>query len=1104
MNFTHLHTHSNFSLLDGTMPIRTLIERAKEMGMSALALTDYNALYGAIEFYQVCLEFDIKPIIGAQISLTDGSSLILLAKNIRGYENLSTIITAAHTRGGHLNFKCEMNDILTHKEGLFVLSGGKKGSISQLVLSRNFDEAETNCCWMKQQFSENFYLEMQRFVPWDDLLNERLLTIAHRCAVPFVATNDVHLLSPDDLPLRRVLHAIDQNTLRERVRTAGHKEQYFKSPEQMQQLFTKFPEAAQNTHRIAAMCNVQFSLGKPIFPVMKVPKGSSQTYLRDLCFKGARQCYKPMTHKVTKRVTYELDVINKLGFTDYFLIVKDIVDYCRREDIPCVGRGSAADSIVSYVLGITFADPLRFNLYFERFLNPERTDAPDIDLDICWKSRDQVIEYVYKKYGSEKTAMICTYNTFQSRAAIREVAKTFGLPEDEIGKLTKQFPYMARVANMDKSVKNLPALKQQIRVNRIYKEIIAISKRLVGFPRHLSIHAGGIIIAPDRLTKYVPLEEARKGILISQYDMHSIERLGLVKMDLLGVRSLSTIAECIESAKKSMREALKTGSEKRGLKIEGRESKGEERTSSIQHPGTSIQHPGTSIQEPASSTKFDFLKKSKKLSPLDIRAIPEDDPETLRLIKSGKTIGCFQLESPLVRGVIQKMQIESIEDTVVTVAVIRPGVGDSAMKDEYILRRGGLRPTHYAHPFLEPVLKETYGLTIYQEQVLLIAQAVAGFTLAQGDSLRRAMTKDRDQQLMNSLKEQFLAGAMKKGVQQEKALEIWQYLRRFTGFGFNKAHAATYGILAYQTAFLKCYFPVEFMTAVLNNHGGFYAKAVYIEECRRLGISLLSPDVNCSEIEFIKEGNSIRVGLQPVFELSDKTKQKIVDERKKKRFKNLFDFLERTPSGQKETEHLIRCGAFRSLHPSEPSLLMKTQSYFKNDRRKNIAEYLTRDLHSARYSKEQRILAELELLRFGVAGHPLSLYDDLIPWENMVSSLELERHKNRRIQFTGWYVTSRLQETVTGKQMKFLSLEDKQGICETIFFPEVYEKYAEVLHGHGPFTVTGKIQSRIKGEANLIAEKVIRWRPPREVVNSRLHGRQLDAFTQNVSVQEVA
>ncbi|MFQ6115859.1 MAG: OB-fold nucleic acid binding domain-containing protein, partial [bacterium] len=495
-------------------------------------------------------------------------------------------------------------------------------------------------------------------------------------------------------------------------------------------------------------------------------------------------------------------------------------------------------------------------------------------------------------------------------------------------------------------------------------------------------------------------------------------------------------------------------------------------------------------------------------------------PQTIRLIKSGQTLGCFQLESPLVRGILRKMQTENIEDTVAAVAVIRPGVGDSVMKDEYILRRGGLRPPRYAHPILEPVLKETYGLTVYQEQVLLIAQAVAGFSLAQADTLRRAMTKKRDdKQLMHSMKEQFITGARNKGLTQKKAEEVWQFLLNFIGFGFNKAHAATYGILAYQTAFLKCYFPIEYMTAVLNNHGGFYAKAVYIEECRRIrlprsqgrglansqrGIPLLPPDVNRSAIDFTKEGEAIRVGLYPVFELLDKTKHKIIEERKKRPFEDLYDFLQRTRAGQKETEHLIRCGALRSLHPSEPLLLLKTQSYFKNGCSKVKTEYLTQGLNPPPYSREQRILAELELLDFAVTDHPLTLYDDLIPWENMVSSLTLEAHKNRRVRFTGWYVTSRLQETVTGKYMKFLSLEDKQGICEIIFFPEVYEKYAEILHGHRPFTVTGKIQSRLKGEANLIAEKVVRWMSPSEVVNYKLNGRQVDMFGQELFLREVA
>ncbi|MFQ5602980.1 MAG: DNA polymerase III subunit alpha [bacterium] len=1138
-SFTHLHTHSEYSFLDGAIPLRTLVEYARQLGMSALALTDHNGLYGAVAFYQMCREVGIKPIIGAQVSLVDGSSLVLLAKNPTGYQNLCQIISLAHLRGGHLNFRCEMKDIVAHKQGLFVLSGGKKGLISQLLLSRNFEDGEAHCRWMQEQFGENFYLEMQRFQPWDDFLNEQLYGIARCCGLELAATNDVHLLSSADLELRRVLHAIDQNTLRERVRTAGNKEQYLKSPHQMQRLFARYPQAIENTQKIADACDLSFSLGKPVFPVIEAPAGeSSQSYLRKLCFEGARERYQPLTDKIIQRIEYELKVIDDLGFSDYFLIVKDIVEFCRREAIPCVGRGSAADSIVSYVLGITFADPIRFNLYFERFLNPERTDAPDIDLDICWRNRDRVLNYVYQKYGSEKTAMICTYNTFQSRAAIRDVAKTFGLPEEEIGQLTRYFPYMSKMTKLEETLEKLPELKRQNRLDNTYKEIIAICKRLAGFPRHLSIHAGGVIIAPDRITNYSPLEVAGKGLIISQFDMHSIERLGLVKMDLLGVRSLSIITECMERARKSTRapddkawqtELIKkietTGMkiEDRGSNVEALNSKTPNRNASLllrcgenDKPAKSVQKPGS--HHPKFEMKFDFLNKVEKLSPLDMRAIPEDDSRTIEMIKSGQTLGCFQLESPLVRGILRKMQTDNIEDTVVAVAVIRPGVGDSGMKDEYILRRGGLRPPRYAHPILEPVLKETYGLTIYQEQVLLIAQAVAGFSLAQADTLRRAMTKVRhDKQLMHSLKEQFLAGARNKGFAPEKAEEVWQFLVHFIGFGFNKAHAATYGILAYQSAFLKCYFPVEYMTAVLNNHGGFYTKAVYIEECRRMqlnqgrqrdgaetayAIELLAPDVNSSEIEFTNQGEAIRVGLYPVFELSDRTRQKIVDERKKRPFRDLYDFLRRTRAGQKETEHLIRCGAMRSLHPSEPLLLLKTQSYFKNGCSKARAEYLTHGLNPPPYSREQRILAELELLSFAVTAHPLTLYDDLIPWESMVSSLELETHKNRRVQFTGWKVTSRLQETVTGKYMKFLSLEDKHGICEIIFFPEVYERYAEILHGQGPFTVTGKVQSRLKGEANLIAEKAVRWPGPKEVMHNRLRGRQRDMFARQFPVQK--
>lgn len=1110
------------------MSLQALVERTGQLGMSAVALTDHNGLYGAIEFYQLCKEHGIKPIIGSQVGLADGSSLVLLARDMTGYRNLCRIITGARLRGGHLRFECELDDILAHKDGLFVLSGGKRGLISRLALNRNFEEAEAHCRWMKERLADDFYLELQRFIPWDDLLNDHLTRIANTCDVPVVASNDVHLLSVKEFSLRKVLHAIDQNTLLEQVRSAGHKQQYLKAPREMQRLFPGNPQAIENSLRIAERCNLELALGKPVFPVLEVPGDETPaSHLRKLCFSGAEQLYKPRTAEVERRINYELSVIGELGFTEYFLVVKDIVEFCRREAIPCVGRGSAADSIVAYVLGITFADPIRFNLYFERFLNPERTDVPDIDLDICWKSRDRVLDYVYKRFGAEKTAMICTFSTFQSRAAIREVAKVFGLPEEEIRELTRDFPHMAKMSELDENLNTVPQLKTAYSFDKTLTEIIAISKKLAGFPRHLSIHSGGVIIAPDKLTDYTPLEKARKGIVISQYDMHSIERLGLVKMDLLGVRSLTIITDCLELARKSeLGEANGAVSRPEVLKpVDDMDSPGARNGSGA--PGETLplllaeperpvagddnlraQRPVSDrvavrrkYESEKSAAKFNFLKKTKRLSALDMRAIPQDDPATIRMIKSGKTLGCFQLESPLVRGVLRKMRTDSIDDTVVAVAVIRPGVGDSVVKDEYILRRGGLRTTRYMHPVLESILGETHGLIIYQEQVLLIAHIVAGFTLAQGDTLRRAMTKTRDPKLMNSMQRQFLQGAEANGVPRKKAVAIWEHLQQFTGFGFNKAHAATYGILAYQTAFLKCYFPVEFMTAVLNNHGGFYGTAVYIEECRRVRIGdrqerirLLPPDVNASNAEFTTAGTSIRVGLNPVFELSDKSKQRIVAERRKRYFRDLYDFLERTLVGEKEAEHLIRCGALRSLHPSEPLLLMKCRSYFKNARSKTRTEYLTQGLQPAPYTPEMRILSELELLGFGVSGHPLQLYDGFIPWENMTSSQEIEFYKNRRVQFTGWYVTSRLQETVTGKYMKFLSLEDRCGVCEVIFFPEVYAKYADVLRGLGPFTVIGKVQSRIKGEANLIADKVKTWPSPREMMERKRLGRQLDVF----------
>jgi DNA-directed DNA polymerase III PolC len=525
----HLHTHSYYSLLDGLCSPEELVLGAKKLGMKAIALTDHNGLYGCIEFFQKAQEFGIKAIIGAEISLSDSSTVVLLVKDTSGYRNLCQIISQGRLQGGHLRFKCTVNDLHKFKSGLIALSGGNKGKITQLLKEQKLDPAIRLAKKLQNIFEENFYLEMQQFYGQDTLVNLRLRDISTEHKIPLVASNDVHFLSSKDWALRRVLHAIDQNTVLEKVKTAGSSEQYLKSTPLMSELFKSFPTALSNTIKIAHQCNFEFELGKPIFPSIELPEGeSSFSFLWKICFEGATSRYKPLTQEVIKRLEYELKTIHDLGFAEYFLIVKDIVQFCRKENIPCVGRGSAADSLVSYVLAITQVDPLRHNLYFERFLNPQRKDPPDIDLDLCWKNRDRVLEYVYKKYGENRTAMICTFNTLQSRSAIRDVAKTYGLPEDEIGKITKYLPHHA-IDRLEEIITSLPELRE-IRHNLpIYEEIMRLAQRIADFPRHLSIHPGGVIIAPDRITHYTPLEVAGKGIVISQYDMYSIEKLGLVK-----------------------------------------------------------------------------------------------------------------------------------------------------------------------------------------------------------------------------------------------------------------------------------------------------------------------------------------------------------------------------------------------------------------------------------------------------------------------------------------------------------------------------------------------------------------------------------------------
>jgi DNA-directed DNA polymerase III PolC len=1007
--------------LNSTVPVSALVERARQLEMPAVALTDTNGLYAAVEFYTRAREAGIRPIIGAEVDLEDGSSLVLLVKDSCGYKNLCEIITAGRYRGGHLGFRLDPHVVAKHAQGLICLSGGKNSSICHALRRRNRRHAFHQALLWKEVFGEDFYIELQIFQPSDELVATYLTGLASALRIKTVATNDVHMLHPREQEVWRVLRAIDQNTLTSRVALHGSPDQYLKTPAQMMKRFRAFPEAIEHSLEIAEKCHFEFQLGKPIFPAVNLNPGETAVQrLRSLCEQALHHRYGLNRAAAKERMDRELEIIARQGFAEYFLIVKEVVDYCRKENIPCVGRGSAADSIVSYLLGITNVDPIRHELYFERFLNPERSDPPDIDLDICWKRRDQVLHFVYQRYGQDRTAMISTYVTFQLRSSFREIGKALGLPEDELNELTRALPHRG-VADFFDAIENVPecetvgqlfSRRKNARAESVFDRILRMARFLSGFPRHLSVHPGGTVIAPERITHYTPLEIARGGIAITQYDMRGIEKLGLVKMDLLGVRSLSILSDTAEMVTHSRRIAV------------------------------------------------------------DLNRIPEDDPATLELIRSARTIGCFQLESPGMRGLLRKMRVENLEDIIAAISIIRPGPAEGGMKELYVRRRAGLEKTEYPHPVLEPILRSTYGIILYQEQVLQVAQAIAGLTLGEADILRRAMTKSRDRSQLQTLRDKFMAGATRNGIEENLAAKLWDWLTHFVGYGFNKAHSATYGWLAYQSAYLKTHFPLEFMTAVLNNEGGYYPRFAYVEEARRLGFTILPPSVLFSSAQFEPEGKAIRTGLAAVLDLRQQTVRRILAERRRRPFRDLYDVLLRTGMNQREAENLTRCGAFRELEPSEPKALAKIRIFYKNYRRKHVAELFTRDLQLGPFSKFQRILNELTLLRFAITDHPLTLFLDQNPGIQYVPSIELEKYKNKTVTVVGWVIMFRRVPTQSGAYMKFLTLEDLHGTIEVVLFPDVYKRFGRQFSLVGPLQVTGKIQSRVPGEVNLIAEKI--------------------------------
>ncbi len=985
MSFAPLHCHSNFSLLCGTIPPVELVKQARRYGLNALALTDHDAIYGLVEFYTHCKEAGIKPLPGAALSTTCGE-LLCFPENDEGYANLCRLITKRKL--GNESLRPEM--MAEHAENLIVLAPPSQKTAQ-----------------LKEVFRGNLYLKIEMFKDGSTRANiDEALRLSRKFDIKIAAANPVVFLSPEDFELHKVLIAVRYGKTLGGLkrREYAHPESYFKDPGETQTLFRHLPQSLVNIEEIVERINVKLEPHQYIFPEVEIPDGKSAAeYLRKLCLEGLKQRAGGVNGRSLSQLDFELGAIEQAGFTTYFLAVADIVGFCKREYIPCVGRGSAAGALVSYALGITHVDPIENDLYFQRFLNEGRTDPPDIDIDICWKNRDRVLEYVYEKHGAERVAMICSTIRMQARMAVREVGKALGVPESDITKLANRLP-MAFFSKSEHR-KDFPGLTGIPINSEPYTSIFKHAKRLIDFPRHLGIHPGGICIADGELKAKVALEKSTKGPVVTQLDMYSIDQTGLIKIDLLGQRSLTVIRE------------------------------------TANHLG---------------------LPDADKI-------VKPDDEKTYKLLQEGRTLGNFQIESPGMRAMLRDIHPKNLNDITLALSLIRPGATDSGAKKLFLERYRNGKDVKYAHPLLEPILKESCGTIIYQEQVLKIAEAVGGFSASNADSLRKAMTKVRSNDQMAKIREKFIAGAKSKGVRPETAQKIFESMAHFASYGFCKAHAASYALVSYQAAYLKAHYPITYMNYVLNNQAGYYHASVYLEEARRFGAKIQPPCVNRSMAECTTDGKSIRLGLIFVKSVGEEVIEQIEESRKRDGdFESLEDFLWRIKIPQGEVEYLIKCGAFDFTGRARPALLWELSFLYKpiakaksndipplfNQREKIKKPDRLPPLQN--YNDFEKWSYEQQILEMSALKHPLEIFgltkkDAITP---NLSSLE-----NKRISTCGWLVDIKKINTSNNSKMFFLTMEDLCDTFEVVVFYDIAKKYSEHLERYRFFKIEGSINT---------------------------------------------
>ena len=1067
MNFTHLHVHTEYSLLDGSNKIKEYVDRVKALGMDSAAITDHGVMYGVIDFYRAARAAGINPILGCEVYVAPGSRfdreagsgddryyhLVLLAENNQGYSNLMKIVSKGFVEGFYYKPRVDLSLLEKYHEGIIALSACLAGEVARFLTRGMYEEAKKAALRYQDIFGKgNFFLELQDHgIPEQQNVNQQLLKMHRETGIELVATNDVHYTLAEDAQPHDVLLCLQTGKKladEDRMRYEGG-QYYVKSPEEMERLFPYAPEALENTHKIAQRCHVEIEFGVTKLPKFDVPEGyTSWEYLNELCFRGLEERYQPVTEELKERLNYELSTIRNMGYVDYFLIVWDFIKYARDHDIMVgPGRGSAAGSLVAYTLGITQLDPIRYDLLFERFLNPERVSMPDIDVDFCFERRQEVIDYVRRKYGDDCVVQIVTFGTLAARGVIRDVGRVMDLPYAQVDTIAKMIPQELNIT-IDKALQMNPELKKVYEDQKEIHDLIDTAKRLEGLPRHTSMHAAGVVISQKDVSEYVPLSRASDGSIVTQFTMTTLEELGLLKMDFLGLRTLTVIQNAVHLIEQDA-----------GVK-------------------------------------------------LDMQHIDYNDKKVLDSLGTGRSDGVFQLESAGMKNFMKELKPQSLEDVIAGISLYRPGPMDFI--PQYI--RGKNRPDtiKYDCPQLEPILKPTYGCIVYQEQVMQIVRNLAGYTLGRSDLVRRAMSKKKAA-VMEKERQNFVygneaegvPGCIANGISEQTANKIYDDMIDFAKYAFNKSHAAAYAVVSYQTAFLKYYYPVEFMAALMTSVIEMPTKvAEYIQVCRQMNIKILPPDVNRGAYGFSVDNGAIRYGLSAIKSVGRPVINALVEEREVNgEYRSLKNFIERLTGtvNKRAIENFIKAGALDCLEGNRrQKMLVYSQivDSIAQEKKNSFAgqmslfdlvsdeekkEYEIRMPDVEEYDKEMILAFEKDVLGIYLSGHPLERYRNIM--EKMISAKTTDFqpdeesgipkvYDGQKVIIGGMITEKTIKYTRNNKVMAFLTVEDLLGTVEIVVFPRDYEKWQSMLNEDARVFVQGRVNAEDDKPSKLILEKV--------------------------------